>query len=116
MLIIKVSLEKTVSGWSEDGCDGKYRSIFFESDTLDSGMERESVNAKIEGFLVKYGLDFSKFERVEDWCDDARYDFCDVEDDSGNSDEDGKWLADYSLSFQVFKTTEVTKEYLTRET
>lgn len=107
MLTANVSLEKLVDDWGEDGAAGNTRTVFYESETLTAENEAD-LKKQVSKFVGNLGVDLAEFIIFnEEKSGEKQFSHSRVEDNDGNEDVNGKYLADYSLYVKCFKSVQI---------
>jgi hypothetical protein len=98
--LLKVSLVKSIDKWdNENGAEGKGRDIDYKQNSEESPNPptKEDVQRLLDS--MDYSILFDKCDLFEP----GRYDYCCLEDDDGMRDENGNWIADYTINTEVSK-------------
>lgn len=103
---LTISYIKSVDAWDpEQGASGRPRGV--DKKSMSSSFENTKPNKMDITYILKeeFYLDFSEADHDPE--EDGRFMITQVEDDDGNKDVKGKWLADYDLRIVIQKTTPV---------
>jgi|GEM_PF-6426999 len=103
--LVTISYLKMVDGWdSEQGASGHPRDV-------DERKTSKSFNhkpTKIDIARMVMNEFFLSFDDARhDPEVDGRFTISQIEDNDGNKDSEGKWLADYDLAISIEKTSHV---------
>lgn len=105
---VEINCLKSVDRWGKDGAEGKGRDVDAWSNY--NVIERMPEINDIDRLLDRYDLEFSKFSFMpDDELNDGkkRFTFCRIENNEGEEDDNGNWLADYDIYVAVDKVEPV---------
>jgi hypothetical protein len=100
-IIAIYSIEKTICSWTSDGSGEEHRPLFSES--CNPPIPCASLAEALEKIIDKYGFPSNEFEEVNDYTHDHRYTYNQIENNNGDCDINGEWLADYNIFIDLYK-------------
>lgn len=105
MYTLNMSLYKSVDDWSnKHGASGKSRDVDYRAkNTIINHMD--NAQNVINTWLKDNELDFNKFHKGNE---SGEFYYCQVEDNDGCEDSEGRYLADYFLTVEIYESKPVT--------
>lgn len=111
MYLAHLYLNKEVSDWDNEKGAGTQRTIIMEQSGLVEAPNVDQLKKEIQRWTEKWGLSFKEFGRFDEGDENeslgGRFSFNQIEDDEGDEDKNGNYLADYDLYVKVMKTERV---------
>lgn len=101
MFQIIVNCEKIVDSWGKEGATGKGRTVDAWSVVRGAPeITPETVRSAIKDALERYSVDLKDVSAREE---SQEFSACRVENNDGEADENGTFLADYLLYVEILK-------------
>jgi len=103
---LTISYVKSIDAWDpKQGAAGRSKDI--DEKSMSSSFENTRPNRSDIAYILKdeFYLDFNEARHDPEM--DGRFVITQLEDDDGNRDAKGRWLADYDLHVVIQKTTPV---------